>query len=121
MSTLPVPEVRMKPVHWTAWVSCTPASASPSKLPRIIVRPWPSSATHHTAAHTIAADTGDREQQARAHAGLGHAHRALGDLALAREHHQQALTLYVDLGMPEAAEVRAHLITLDIPEPNSDS
>ena len=65
--------------------------------------------THHTAAHTIATDTGDHEQQARAHTGLGHAHRALGNPALAREHYQHALALYIDLGMPEADEIRAHL------------
>jgi len=64
---------------------------------------------HHRDAHAIAVEIGDRERQARAHAGLGHAHRTLGDPARAREHFQQAVTLYAELGMPEADEVRAQL------------
>src|SRR5213078_2740658 len=48
-------------------------------------------AAHHTAAHTIAVDSGAPVQQARAHTGLGHAYRALDDPARARRHYQQAL------------------------------
>jgi Flp pilus assembly protein TadD len=69
--------------------------------------------THHTAAYTIAVDVGERDQQARAHTGLGHAHRSLGDPATARYHYQQALTLYADLGVPGADQIRAHLTTVD--------
>ena len=65
--------------------------------------------THHGAASDIVVEIGDREQQARACAGLGHAHQALGDPARAREYYQHALTLYTDLGMPEADEIRARL------------
>ncbi|WP_284744718.1 tetratricopeptide repeat protein [Amycolatopsis sp. RTGN1] len=68
---------------------------------------------HHTAAHVIAADTGGRDQQARAHAGLGDAHRALGDSTQAGHHYQHALTRYVELGTPEAEQVRTRLATID--------
>ncbi|WP_433305502.1 ATP-binding protein [Actinoplanes sp. CA-030573] len=64
---------------------------------------------HHRAAHAIATSTGDRYQQARAHTGLAAAHHDLGDVACSREHYRQAWRLYTDLGMPEAAEIRAHL------------
>ncbi|MEU4243623.1 tetratricopeptide repeat protein [Actinoplanes sp. NPDC026619] len=64
---------------------------------------------HHTEAHAAAVVIGFRDQQARAHTGLGHAHRALGDEALAREHFREALSLYTELSMPEADEIRAHL------------
>jgi DNA-binding SARP family transcriptional activator/tetratricopeptide (TPR) repeat protein len=69
--------------------------------------------THHTAAHTIAMHTGSRDQQARAHTGLGHAHHSLGNTGRAREHYQQALILYTDLGMPDADHIRGHLDVLD--------
>ncbi|WP_129788022.1 AfsR/SARP family transcriptional regulator [Promicromonospora panici] len=63
----------------------------------------------HTEALGIAVQVGSRDQQARAHAGVGHAHRALGDPDLARTHYEQACTIYTELGMPEAEEVRARL------------
>jgi tetratricopeptide (TPR) repeat protein len=69
--------------------------------------------TYHTAAHTIAADIGDRFQQARAHTGLGHAHHTLSNPARARHHYQHALTLYTDLEMPDAEEIRAQLATME--------
>jgi hypothetical protein len=69
---------------------------------------------HHTAAHTVAADTGDRPQQARALTGIGHAHRALGNPALAHEHYHDALALYTDLGRPEAYQIRAYLTNVDL-------
>jgi tetratricopeptide (TPR) repeat protein len=75
-----------------------------------------SALTHHTSAlthHTSAADIANRDQQARAHTGLGHAHHTLNDLARARQHYQHALTLYTDLGMPDADQIRAHLTTID--------
>jgi tetratricopeptide (TPR) repeat protein len=69
--------------------------------------------THHTAAAGI----GDRDEQARAHTGLGHAHHTLGNPARAREHYQHALTLYTDLGLPEADQIRTHLAALDNTSP----
>nr|MDT0663186.1 tetratricopeptide repeat protein [Micromonospora sp. DSM 115978] len=75
------------------------------------------SLTHHTAALAIATSTGDRYQQARAHTGLGTAHQRLADIARAREHYQQSLSLFVDLGMPEADEIHTRLTTLDVADP----
>ncbi len=66
----------------------------------------------HAAALTLTVETGDRYQQARAHAGLGHAHHATGKHGRARQHWQHALGLYTDLGVPEAGDVRAHLAAL---------
>jgi tetratricopeptide (TPR) repeat protein len=64
--------------------------------------------TQHTAVLAI----GSRDQQARAHLGLGHAYRALGETAPAREHYQQAATIYADLGLPGADEIHARLAEL---------
>jgi tetratricopeptide (TPR) repeat protein len=69
--------------------------------------------THHTAALDIALDSEDREPQARAHTGLGRAHLAAGDPDRARRHWRQALTLYADLGYPEADRLRDDLAALD--------
>jgi Flp pilus assembly protein TadD len=69
--------------------------------------------THHTAAHTIAVDIGDRDQQARAHTGLGHTHHTLGNSARARQQYQHALTLYTHLGMPDADQIRAYITIED--------
>jgi tetratricopeptide (TPR) repeat protein len=68
--------------------------------------------THHTAAVIIATDVGDRVQQARAHTGLGHAHRTLGNADQAHHHWQQALALYTDLGTHHADQIRTHLAEL---------
>ncbi|WP_250029388.1 tetratricopeptide repeat protein [Paractinoplanes maris] len=68
--------------------------------------------THHAAALAIAEAVGNRRQQARAHTGLGHAHHDAGEPAAAREHYEQALVLYTDLGVPEADEVRGFLDAL---------
>jgi hypothetical protein len=64
------------------------------------------------AALTIATELGDTEQQARAHTGLGHAHKALADHARARQHYELALTLLVDLESSLAEDVRAHIATI---------
>ncbi|MDR7276626.1 tetratricopeptide repeat protein [Catenuloplanes atrovinosus] len=69
---------------------------------------------HHTAAHTLAVETGARVQQARAHTGLGHAHRARGNRALARRHYRHAFAIHIDLGLPGADQIRAHLTALGI-------
>ncbi|MFI5589090.1 tetratricopeptide repeat protein [Amycolatopsis sp. NPDC051758] len=70
-------------------------------------------ATHHTTAQVITTDTGDGDQEARAHAGLGDALRALGDLTQARHHYQHALAQYIDLGTPEAEQVRTCLASIN--------
>ncbi|MCX5066021.1 tetratricopeptide repeat protein [Micromonospora lupini] len=74
--------------------------------------PWGALA-EHSAAHTIAVDIGELEQQARAHTGIGRARETLSDPALARQHYQQALILYTELGTPEADLVRARLTGID--------
>jgi tetratricopeptide (TPR) repeat protein len=64
--------------------------------------------THHLAA----ADTGARDQQARAHAGLAHAYEALSEPVPARQHYERALALFTELGMPDAAHLRDRLDAL---------
>ena len=66
---------------------------------------------HHTIALTLATEIGNRYEQARAHDGL--AHQASGDPHRARQHWREAFTLYADLGVPDADEVRAQLAALD--------
>ena len=67
----------------------------------------------HTTALTLATQTGERYEQARAHDGLARTHHASGELDQARHHWNQALALYTDLGVPEADDVHAHLAALD--------
>jgi tetratricopeptide (TPR) repeat protein len=70
---------------------------------------------HHNAALTLASQTGDRYEQARAHHGIAHTHHATGDLDQARHHWRRALILYTDLGVPDADDVHAHLTALEGP------
>jgi len=63
----------------------------------------------HAAALTLATECGYRVEQARAREGLGDAYHALGDTSEAVRHWQAALASYDDLGVPEAARVRARL------------
>jgi tetratricopeptide (TPR) repeat protein len=72
----------------------------------------PHALTAHTEALKHATEIGDRPEQARAHAGLGHAHHP-NHPHQASGHWQKALALYDELGIPEAAELRDHLATLD--------
>jgi tetratricopeptide (TPR) repeat protein len=74
---------------------------------------------HHLTASTIATRIGARDQQARAHRGLSRAHYALGNAGRAHEHGRLALCLYLDLGMPEAEQLRVHLVTVGEP-PHDD-
>jgi hypothetical protein len=70
----------------------------------------------HTAALTIATGTDFRDQQALAHTGLGDTHHTRGDVATAGAHYKRALTLYTELGMPEAEDLRHRLAALDQPD-----
>jgi tetratricopeptide (TPR) repeat protein/transcriptional regulator with XRE-family HTH domain len=63
----------------------------------------------HAVALGLATENGDRLEEARAHDGLGNACHALGDTAGASRHWQAALARYTDMGVPEAARVRARL------------
>lgn len=67
----------------------------------------------HTAALMLATEIDHRYEQARAHNGLAHTHHAAGDRDRARQHWREAFTLYTDLGVPEADDVRALLAVLD--------
>jgi tetratricopeptide (TPR) repeat protein len=66
----------------------------------------------HQEALTMANASGERYEQARAHDGLAHAHRVLGNVHQARDHWSQALNLFIDLGTPEVEEIRGHLSEL---------
>lgn len=63
----------------------------------------------HDLALTRATESGNRHEQARAHAGLARTHHLLGNVDHARDHAGQALDRYTVLGVPEADEVRAFL------------
>jgi DNA-binding SARP family transcriptional activator/tetratricopeptide (TPR) repeat protein len=63
-------------------------------------------AIQYTTALGLAAD---KYEQARAYHGLGHTCQASGDPVQARQHWQQALALYSELGAPEAEHIRAQL------------
>jgi DNA-binding SARP family transcriptional activator/tetratricopeptide (TPR) repeat protein len=67
------------------------------------------SRTHHTMALGEARDIGDRYEQARAYDGLAQAHQAEGDDDEAGRYWQLALTIYVQLGTPEADQIRAKM------------
>ncbi|MEU4541173.1 tetratricopeptide repeat protein, partial [Streptosporangium sp. NPDC023825] len=66
-------------------------------------------AEEHAAALALADVTRNRPERARAHDGLARAHLALGRSGQAGEHGRLALSLYRELGVPEAEEVRALL------------
>jgi len=63
----------------------------------------------HAAALVLARQIASTEEQARAYRGIGNAHRDIGDIDQARQHWQQALGLYLELGAPEAEQIRAQL------------
>ena len=63
----------------------------------------------HTSALALADQIGDKNERARAHDGLGRAAQASGDAERARRHWRRALSLYTELGAPEADQVRARL------------
>jgi tetratricopeptide (TPR) repeat protein len=66
----------------------------------------------------IARQIGAQHTQARAHDCLACVYHFTGDHALARHHWQQALALYSDLGVPDAAKVSAKLLTCHNAEAN---
>ncbi|WP_180268927.1 tetratricopeptide repeat protein [Streptomyces sp. Ru87] len=67
---------------------------------------------YHRQAAALAADLGDRYQQARAQDGIAHCHAVLGDLNAARTHWHRALGLFTDLGTPESEAVTRRLEAL---------
>jgi tetratricopeptide (TPR) repeat protein len=70
---------------------------------------WAEAVEEHERAGTLAAAIGDRYQQARGLDGAAHALRAKGDPDGARERWTAALAAFDELGVPDAATVRAAL------------
>jgi len=68
---------------------------------------------HHTAALALAVQIGQRYEQAHAHDGIAHIYQAARNPDQARHHWRHALALYTDLGVPNGADVHAHLTALD--------
>jgi tetratricopeptide (TPR) repeat protein len=66
----------------------------------------------HAQALAVASAIGTPHELARAHDGLADASRLLGALDRARDEWLRALEIYSDLGVPEAAAVRASLAAL---------
>jgi hypothetical protein len=64
----------------------------------------------HTAALRLADEIGYKEGQTRAHDGFGHCLQAGGAIDQAREHWQQALALFTELGMPEGTRSAGSLL-----------
>jgi tetratricopeptide (TPR) repeat protein/transcriptional regulator with XRE-family HTH domain len=63
----------------------------------------------YAAALDVASGIGAKREQASAHHGLGQAYHERGDLEQARRHWQEALTLFTELGAPEADQVLERL------------
>ncbi len=63
----------------------------------------------HATAVDLTWHTGEKYERARAHKGLGCCYHTMADLTRAREHWQQALAIYSELGSPEAEQIRARL------------
>ena len=69
---------------------------------------------HHELALAKSSETGNRYERARALDGLAHAALASGDRHTARRHWHDALTLYTEMGVPEAVDVASSLGALDL-------
>jgi tetratricopeptide (TPR) repeat protein len=65
--------------------------------------------THLATALDTAIQASEKYEQARAHHGLSRACQASGHPVQAGHHRTQALTLYTDLGTPEAGQIRTQL------------
>lgn len=63
----------------------------------------------HSTALTLADEALNLPERARANDGLARAYRDLGDVGRAREYAGIAMSLYADLGVPEADDMRAFL------------
>jgi tetratricopeptide (TPR) repeat protein len=69
---------------------------------------------HHGEAVRLARQGGERRQEARALDGLAQVHAASGEPDAAADHWRQALAIYAELDLPEAAAVRARLGTASV-------
>jgi DNA-binding SARP family transcriptional activator/Tfp pilus assembly protein PilF len=72
-------------------------------------QPGPGQAEHSTALR-LASQIGHKHEQARAHHGLADCYQASGETVLARDHRQQALALYAELGLAEADGTHAKAV-----------
>jgi tetratricopeptide (TPR) repeat protein len=106
----------------TAIVRLSPCSARPQTAaakPRRSTAsarpctPRDEAGAQHAAALRLAVETGERYEEARAYSGLAHCHHAIADDEQARHHWRQALSLYTDLGVPDADDARDRLTTLE--------
>ena len=70
---------------------------------------WAEAMAAHERARALATGIGDSYEQARALSGVAHVLRATGRPGRARQHWIEALGFFDELGVPEAAEVRALL------------
>jgi tetratricopeptide (TPR) repeat protein/transcriptional regulator with XRE-family HTH domain len=73
----------------------------------------------YAAAAGLAARAGEKYEQARAHHGLATAAQASGDPAGARHSRDQALALYIELGAPEADQLRTQHASGPSGQPNT--
>ncbi len=69
----------------------------------------------HRGALDLATQTGDRYQQARAHRGIASIFGAASEHQ-ERQHRQHALSIYADLGVPEASQLPGHDSPLPAPQ-----
>jgi tetratricopeptide (TPR) repeat protein len=75
--------------------------------------------SHHESALAKSGEIGNRYERARALNGLAHALHTAGDRHVARRHWQDAFTLYTEIGVPEAGDVKSRLLALDLADPDS--
>jgi tetratricopeptide (TPR) repeat protein len=73
---------------------------------------WATGFHHHDEAVKLARRGGERRQEARALDGLAQLYLSGGEPEAAAEYWRQALAIYLELELPEAGDVRAHLATL---------
>jgi tetratricopeptide (TPR) repeat protein len=71
----------------------------------------------HSAALTLAGQAGDQDREAQAYEGLARAYQAAGNAEEARRSWQEALWRYAELGLPEADQIRAQLVSAGTPSP----
>jgi tetratricopeptide (TPR) repeat protein len=67
---------------------------------------------HHESALALAREVHVRPQEARAHNGIAHA-LCSTDPPAARDHWRRALDIYLEIGVPEADDIRRRLEDLD--------
>jgi tetratricopeptide (TPR) repeat protein len=77
----------------------------------LLLTGFPGRAIAHYRAALDLAMTGDSDERARSYAGLARAHHLTGDSGQARRYWREALSVYAELGSPEADKIHAEMIT----------